>query len=319
MFNRARRRLTIAYIVLFGILIAAFSGVFLVLIAIVMQPDFDLSPDVSGEEAAFVAYQAAVQRIALALLAADVVAIGVVGVGGWILAGRTLDPIGVAHERQRRFVADASHEMRTPLTAIRATTDNSLRDGATDSERRAALATIAGAASELAVLTADLLTLAQADEAGAPARRTRFDLSVVIAERLALRKAAADPAPTQIRLASDLVVEGDPDEIARILDNLVDNAFRYGGPGVTVSVTTRAVERRAVLGVGDDGPGIAAKDQAHIFDAFYRIRADAGAPSGTGLGLTIAAALAHRNRGTLTLASEAGRGSTFSLALPLVR
>src|SRR5207248_215923 len=102
--------------------IVVFSVAFLALIAIVLEPDFDLSPDTSSDQAAQIAYDAAVERIGFALVAADLVAIGVVGVGAWVVAARTLAPIRESHERQRRFVADASHEMRTPLTVIRTTT-----------------------------------------------------------------------------------------------------------------------------------------------------------------------------------------------------
>ena len=317
MFAQARRRLTLAYIVMFALALGAFSISFLVLIAVILQPNFDVAPDTSSDQALQIAYDAAVERIGFALIAADLVAVVVVGVAAWVLAARTLGPIRDAHERQRRFVADASHEMRTPLTAIRATTENAMREETTAAQQHAALETVAAASADLAVLTSDLLTLAQSDDAAIQANSQRFDLSVVVAERLALRAAAGSPAPTKTRFALDLVVDGSPEEVGRIFDNLADNAFRYGGPEVHVNVTTRQVDRQALLEVDDNGPGIAAADQAHVFDPFFRVRADASAPQGTGLGLAIATALARRNRGRLTVTSQPGQGSVFRLGLPL--
>lgn len=317
MFAHARRRLTAAYIAMFAIALVTFSLAFLALIAVILEPDFDLAPDTSSDQAAQIAYDAAVERSGIALIVADAVAIGIVGLGAWLLAARTLRPIRDAHERQRRFVADASHEMRTPLTAIRATTENAMRTDATEKDRRAALETASVASAELTTLTTDLLTLAQSGDAGVLFAKGRFDLSVAVAERLELRAAAGSAAPAQTRLAADAVIDGSSDDIGRILDNLVDNAFRHGGQDVHVRVETRIADRQAVLEVADDGPGIALVDQAHIFDAFYRVRSDALAPSGTGLGLAIASALAKRNRGRLTVTSEPERGSVFKVTLPL--
>jgi len=317
LFANARRRLTITYIAMFAAVIAVFSLAFLVLMAIVLQPDFDLSPDTSSAQAAQIAYDAAVERIGLALVVADLVAIAAVGVGAWILAARTLRPIREAHERQRRFVADASHEMRTPLTAIRATTDNALRPTVNPEDQRAALTTVSAAATDLALLTSDLLTLAQSDDAAPRTDFQPFDLSVAVAERLSLRAMAADSRPPSATFAPDLVVEGRADEIGRIVDNLVDNAFRYGGGDVHVSITTRALDHQAMLEVADDGPGIAQPDLPHLFEPFFRVHSDAGAPPGTGLGLAIANALAKRNRGRLSVVSQPGHGALFRLTLPL--
>ena len=318
MFARARRRLAWIYVALFGLVIFLFSIGFLVLIAIVMEPDFDLAPDASGEQAAQLAYEAAVQRIAIALVIADALAIALVGIAAWLLAARTLRPIREAHERQRRFVADASHEMRTPLTAIRAAAEGALSGGASGAQRDSALATVAAASAQLGSLTNDLLTLAQADDSLVRPTPVRFDLSVAIAERLAL----VDPgrhAQVQADFAPDLIVSGSPDEVGRITDNLVDNALRYGGSEAHVRVATRAVGGEAVVEVSDDGLGIAPADQSRIFEPFYRVRADSGAPDGSGLGLAIAQALARRNGARLTLDSEPGHGTRFRLVLPLAR
>jgi signal transduction histidine kinase len=316
LFVRARRRLTLLYLAMFALAIAVFSLAFLVLIAIVLEPDFDLTPDVFGEQAAQVAYRAAVERIGIALVVADVIAIAFIGVGAWLLAARTLKPIREAHERQQRFVADASHEMRTPLTAIRATTENALRSGTTAAEQHAALSTVAAASAELANLTADLLTLAQSSDASMRPAKLDLDLSVVVAERLALYFAAHPGRSIKTSLAPDLLVSGSPEDVGRIFDSLVDNAFRYGGDEVQVAVATVSNDGHAVVSVTDDGPGIAAEDQTHIFEPFYRVRSDAAAPAGTGLGLAIADALARSNRGRVTVDSSPGSGTIFRLSLP---
>jgi len=316
MFNRARRRLTIAYLLMFALVLLLFSLAFLGLMAIVLEPNFDLSPDTSSEAAAQIVYDTTVERIGIALIAADLVAVGMVGAGSWLLAARTLRPIREAHERQRRFVADASHEMRTPLTAIRATSENALRLGTTHEAQHSALETVVSASSDLARLTTDLLTLAQSDDATLRPVLGPVDLSVVVAEILSLRKAAGAPTPASVRLASDLVVVADADELGRICDNLIDNAFRYGGQQVQVGIVTQIVDRQAVVEVTDDGPGIALADQEHIFEPFFRVRSDASAPEGTGLGLSIAATLARRNRGRLTVHSRLESGSVFRLFLP---
>lgn len=115
MFQRARRRLTIQYIVIFALVLALFSIVFYVAFRAVLGPAFDIAPDLSTAQAAQQAYRLTLERVAIALLVANLVTVGAVGSVAWVLANRTLRPIREALMRQRRFVADASHEMRTPL------------------------------------------------------------------------------------------------------------------------------------------------------------------------------------------------------------
>ncbi len=317
MFEHARHRLTLLYIAIFAIVLGVFSAVFYFALATVLRPTLDIDPDVPNLAAAELAYAATIQRIGLALIVADIAVVGIVGVLAWLLATRTLRPIQDAHRRQRRFVADASHEMRTPLAGIRASAEGALEGSGSTAETRASLEAIVASTEGLTRLTNDLLLLARTDDRLLEPRRETFDLSVAVAEVLdAARQASPADRPPEVRLASDLLVSGDSDEIRRAVANLVDNAYRYGGPDAAVQVTTMATDGSAIVEVTDDGPGIAAADLSRIFDPFYRVRADATVPDGSGLGLTIARSVVERSGGSLSVASRPGAGTTFVLSLP---
>ena len=148
---------------------------------------------------AAVAYQTTVERIGLALLGADVVVIAAVGVAAWVLAARTLEPIGEAHARQRRFVADASHEMRTPLAAILSSAEGAIATAHDPDELRKALTVNVRAARSLTAITNDLLLLARSDELPSD-RRELIDLSVVVAETVEAF-AAVHPELPPIRMS----------------------------------------------------------------------------------------------------------------------
>jgi signal transduction histidine kinase len=321
MFGRTRLRLTILYIGLFALVLGAFSVVFYVGFAMALAPTFDIGPELTNEQVAEVAYQAAVERIRIALIVADITVVVLVGGAAWILASRTLRPISEAQARQRRFVADASHEMRTPLAAIRASAEGALAAPASADDLRRALTVVVESADRLSRLTNDLLLLARADELPPDRRSGTIDLSVVVAETLeAFALAHPGLPPARVTLDPDLPVSADPDEISRIVANLVDNAFRYGGPAAgPPRIVTRPVERDAVVEVSDDGQGIAAADFDRVFEPFSRLHGDAGTPEGSGLGLAIARSLAVRNGGRLTISSHPGEGATFRLSLPRFR
>ncbi len=321
MFTRTRIRLTVLYIALFAIVLGVFSVVFYIGIGTALAPTFDLGPELTNEQAAEVAYQATLDQIRIALVVADLAVVVLVGGAAWILATRTLRPIGEAQARQRRFVADASHEMRTPLAAIRASAEGALAGPASEDELRNALGVVVDSADRLSRLTNDLLLLARADELPPDRRGAQVDMSVVVAETLVAFVGAHPDLPrARATLSPDLPVAADPDEIGRIVANLVDNAYRYGAPTVRPPrIATRLVDDHAVVEVGDDGPGIAAADLERIFEPFARLHAEADTPDGSGLGLAIARSLARRNGGTLTVTSHPGEGATFRLSLPLFR
>jgi signal transduction histidine kinase len=321
MFARTHLRLTLLYVTLFALVLGAFSVVFYVGIATALTPTFDIGPELTNQQAAKVAYQATLERVRLALIGADLVVIVLVGGAAWLLASRTLQPIREAHARQRRFVADASHEMRTPLAAIRASAEGALGAPASNVELSLALGVVVASADRLSRLTNDLLLLARADELQLAGPIAPVDLSVVVAETLQAFALANPELPRAgVTLDPDLTVAADPDAISRIVANLVDNAFRYGGPAPgPPRVITRLVERDAVVEVSDDGPGIATADVDRIFEPFSRLHSSAETPEGSGLGLAIARSLAHQSGGRLTFVSQPGQGATFRLSLPRFR
>jgi signal transduction histidine kinase len=203
---------------------------------------------------------------------------------------------------QRRFAADASHEMRTPLTALRGDIETLRAHDLPPAERGEALGDMAASVDRMDRLVEGLLGLARVD--GDRAEAEPVDLSEMVAEI-----AAADECEA---LAPGVVVSGDRAALRGMLVNLIDNGRRHGG---RVSVGVRADGGQAVVVVADDGPGIAPEDRERVFDRFYRAPGRRGAP-GAGLGLPIARATAERWGGSLALAPSPA-GTRFEVRLPL--
>ncbi|MFF3154189.1 sensor histidine kinase [Streptomyces sp. NPDC057910] len=217
----------------------------------------------------------------------------------------TLDRLEQAHVRQREFVADASHELRNPIAAVRSRLEVAL--AAPDSASvRAAL----DDTERLQRIAADLLLLARLDAHPQPPAEP-VDLTLLAAEDTARRRAARVP----VELAADapVPVRGDPAQLERMLANLVDNAVRHAR--TRVRVAARRDGDDAVLEVTDDGPGVPAADRSRIFERFVRLDAARARESGgTGLGLAIAREIARAHGGELT--AGAGPGATFTVRLP---
>ncbi len=317
MFERARRRLAARYAALFMIVLVAFSAAFLAAMSIALRPSFDMAPEVSTTEAARQAYESTLRTMALALGTADILVIALVGAAGFYLAGRTLGPLRDASERQRRFIADASHDLRNPLAAIRTTAESALSTKR-DADLRGALRTIVDSTDRLTSLTADLLLMASAEQALLPDDAAPLDVSMAAAEAVAEVRAAHPMTEVEVSLVPGLEAHAEARDVARILANLLDNAVRYGD-GHPIAVRCLDRDAEAIIEVADQGAGIASADVPHLFEPFYRVRSDAEAPSGNGLGLAIGDALARRNRGRLTLTTRPGSGSVFRLHLSRFR
>lgn len=231
----------------------------------------------------------------------------------------------------RSFTADASHELRTPLTAIRGTAEVALARERSADELRGTLEEVLDETGSMLHLVEDLLVLARGDTAQAEAVET-VDLSAVLRDVQDVGEALAGGKPVEVRLdAPDgLVVPGDAGAIRRLLLNLVSNAVKFTHQG-SVTITAREVPAAAVpadgvrvddgrgwveVQVSDTGIGIAPDDLPRVFDRFYRADA-ARVTGGTGLGLAIARMIAERHRGTISVESQPGAGSVFTVRLPV--
>jgi two-component system, OmpR family, sensor histidine kinase MprB len=215
-----------------------------------------------------------------------------------------LDTLEGSIAAQRQLVADASHELRTPVTSLRTNIEVLAENRLVPAERARLVADVQAQAEELSALVADLIELARGDQPSPAREDVRLDALVAEAIERARRHAPG------VRFSASLdpaVVDGVPDRLARAVNNLLDNAARHGR---TVSVAAGPWGVR----VSDDGGGIAPDDLPHIFDRFYRGADDRGRP-GTGLGLAIVRQVAEQHGGSVG-ASNADGGASFELRLP---
>jgi len=220
-----------------------------------------------------------------------------------------------ALQAQRRFVADASHELRTPLTTLRGNIALLQRDPPIDTEDRVAvLADMVDESERMSRLVNDLLALARAD-AGRPLRREPVPLKPLIEDTCRRVKALAPQQRVECNELVDAAVLGDHDAITQVLLILLDNALKFTPPSGCVNVRTALEGQHVTISVADTGSGIAPEVLPHIFERFYRANT-ARTGTGTGLGLAIAKTLVEAQQGSISVTSEVGKGSIFSVTLP---
>lgn len=215
--------------------------------------------------------------------------------------------IGTLVEAQRSFTADASHQLRTPLTALRLNLDN-LRDRVERRDEKAAVDKALAEAGRLARLVNSLLALARAQSA--IRRPEAIDVGIVVARRLDAWSAAAEESNVELLSSPRAVTGGDhqpvlawitPGHLEQVLDNLLANALQSSTPGTTLTVTVRASGGQVILDVADQGPGLTAEELERVFDRFW-----SKTPGGSGLGLPIVRQLVEHDTGNVQLLTKPG-------------
>ncbi|AVR97237.1 ATP-binding protein [Pseudoduganella armeniaca] len=224
-----------------------------------------------------------------------------------------------ASRRERAFIADAAHELRTPLAALRINVE-ALRAHAEDPGQRQLLAGIVSASARAARLVGQLLNLMRSEASPGDSARDEMvalDLDELLQERMAALSCLADAGGVDLDLAAaqQVRVRGRREGLTSLLDNLLDNAIKYSPAGATVAVSLALEEGMARLEVADAGPGIAPAWRERVFDRFFR--APDQKHSGSGLGLAIAHAVVMQHGGTIVLGEAAAGGLLATVRLPL--
>ena len=259
-----------------------------------------------------------------ASLVTSVAAVAVAGLIGaalvtLVVTGRTLIPIRRTFEAQARFVADASHELRTPAALIRANAEVLDREALVSEEGQPLLGDIIGEADRLASLVEDLLALAASDATGLVLQRTAVDVAELV--RDTVRGAAALAAQHEVTLVADVpgpaLAQVDRARFTQVLLVLLDNAIDHAPAGSAVTVSVLHEDRRVAVTVEDEGPGVAADEREAIFEPFSSGSAGRSRRrGGTGLGLSIARRIVDAHGGSIEVSQVGGHGARFTVSLP---
>ncbi|HEY9761405.1 MAG TPA: two-component system sensor histidine kinase RppB [Trichocoleus sp.] len=240
----------------------------------------------------------------------------------WWVAGVAIGPAYRAYRQIQQFTADAAHELRTPLAAIRVSAESIGQDGhISEAEAQNMLQVVTRQNQRLTTLVNDLLILSRLEQADDRPHSTLVYLPDLISdieeEFSAIALARGIKLTTDYAPSTKLSVRGNEQELYRVLLNLVSNAIEHTPEGGKVTLRLSSRERNALIEVEDTGIGIAPQDQAKIFDRFYRVNPDRSRSiGGSGLGLAIAQAIVQSHSGHISVKSELGKGSRFIVQLP---
>jgi two-component system, OmpR family, phosphate regulon sensor histidine kinase PhoR len=240
---------------------------------------------------------------------------------GAVAVLRDVTDLRRAERLRRELTANVSHELRTPLTSIKGFTETLLGGALADEATcRRFLTIIDGEATRLMTLVDDLMALSRLESRAEPMELRPVRLDTVVAEAAGrLRpQAARHGVALNARAAAETTVMADPDRLIQVLTNLIDNAIKFTPEGGWVDVALRDDGTDAMVSVSDSGRGIPQDDLPRVFDRFYRVeRSRSREAGGTGLGLAIAKHIVEAHGGRIAVASRPGRGTTFTVALPL--
>ena len=268
-------------------------------------------------------YDSEVRQIQLILAVGLPIALGLVALSSWYLAGLAMQPIYQSYQQQQQFTANAAHELRSPLASLLATVEAILRLPPNHQQDvPLMLKRVERQGRRLSHLIADLLLLVSLEQNSSlkPFQPCCLnDLIADLTEELSELAAASNIHLTSRVPNSEIYVLGNESQLYRLVSNLIANAIQYTSAGGSVQVSLSQNDRTAVMTIEDTGIGISPTEQSRIFERFYRVNSDRSRQTGgTGLGLAIASAIAHRHQGHLKVNSELDKGSVFTICLPCI-
>ncbi len=239
----------------------------------------------------------------------------------YIMAARIASQVNSLKESdrlRRELVANVSHDLRTPLTALQGYLETLQLETLSEEEKRRYLGIATRHSTQLSSLVTELFELAKLEANAAPVRRERFPLAELVQD--VVQKFGLGAEKRDVTLVADIkarpFVYADVSFLERVLENLIDNALRYTPGGGVVSVVLLPATRGITIAVTDTGSGIPAEELPHVFERFYRVSRTGESATGAGLGLTISQRMIDLHGSQLQVFSEVGVGTTFSFTLP---
>ncbi len=260
-------------------------------------------------------------RLKVILTLINLVILGASAGAGYFLAGKTLKPIKQMVDEQGRFITDASHELRTPLTSLKSEIEVNLRDKKlTLNQAKKLLKSNLEEVNNLQLLSDKLIRLVQYQEEGNGLKMSDVSLPSLINE--AIKKVANLAKIKNIKIVSkinDYLFEGNKEALIEMLVIFLDNAIKYSPEKTRINLKTEKTNNCLLIQIADEGVGIEKKDIPHLFDRFYRADKSRGKTDvlGYGLGLSIAKQIIEQHHGTIKVKSQVGKGSVFSILLPI--
>ncbi len=255
--------------------------------------------------------------------AAALAGVFLVAGGGWLLVRKATEPVERSMETMRRFMADAAHELRTPIAVIRSQAEVTLQRERDFAGYTEALRRVESEATRLGATVEDLLTLARADAGQRPVQWARVYLDDLLLDAATAARALAERRGVALEVGAfeETVVEGDAALLRQLLMIVLDNAVKFTPAGGRVRVDAATRDGQAQVTVEDTGAGIPSDQIPHIFERFYRgdpARARGDGTEGAGLGLAIARWIADAHGAAIAVASEVGKGTRVTVRLPAV-
>lgn len=318
-FRAAVIRLTTYYSVGVFVILTVFS--MLVYGLFVESLDRDIKEDESGIEMEEAFHSEAAENLFNILLISDVVLLFVAIFISYLLSKRTLEPLRIAYQKQKKFVADAAHELRTPLAVMKAGGEVVSQKERSVSEYQRFISESGEEVERLITLSNNLLFLANNENI----TKNNFiqvsfsDISKKQCESI-VPYANLKHVTISSEIAEGIIINGKEDDIKRLLLNLLKNAVDYNKTGGRVFVKLSKKGTKALLSVKDTGVGIADKDITFIFDRFYKADSSRtqNASSGGGLGLAIVSDIVAQHGGSINVTSKIGKGSVFEIEIPFI-
>lgn len=315
-FQKARIKLTLYYIAIMAVILIAFSSVLIFTVESKIRHGFkDKITIVDSEDDPV---QNTSDEIEFIIYIVDGLLLIIIGFSSYLLAGKTLKPIKEALESQKKFSADASHDLRTPLAIMTTESEVVLQNkNASPLELRQTIESNLEETKKMSKLVHDLLLISRGDNQATIYSFNEVDLHAFLKKITAKLQTQAEDKELTINMCEyrKVFLSIDQDNLERAISNIVQNAIKYTKTGA-IAIDLKEENQKAVITISDTGVGIPERDLPYVFDRFYKAEHSRSDNSGSGLGLPIAKLIVEEHKGTIHIESNVNSGTIVTITIP---